>query len=107
MTRLSSKPRRPRIGRLLGAAVAVAGLLVGAVTVASAEDSVSHWNWRSVEMPKVMGNIFDRFWNDNPDIDLQVEDVNFIELIQKMELSARAGAMPDTFELWVLLGVEH
>ncbi len=101
MTRLSSKPSRSRTGRLLGAAIAVTGLLVGAVTVASAQDSVSHWNWRSVEMPKVMGNIFDRFRTDNPDIDLQVEDVNFIELIQKMELSARAGAMPDTFELWV------
>ena len=59
MTRLSLKPRISRISRLLGAAIAVAGLLVGTVTVASAEGSVSHWNWRSVEMPRVMGNIFD------------------------------------------------
>ncbi len=72
------------------------------VTAAPAEDKsvVTHWNWRSVEMPAVMSNVFDRF-RDQSDVDLQVEDINFIELIQKMELSARAGALPDTFELWV------
>lgn len=61
---------------------------------------VTHWNWRSVEMPKVMEEIFNRFEKEH-NADLQEEEVNFIELIQKMEIAGRAGALPDTFELWV------
>jgi len=61
---------------------------------------LTHWNWRSVEMPKVMGEIFDRFKKEHY-VDLQADEVNFIELIQKMEMAGRAGALPDTFELWV------
>jgi ABC-type glycerol-3-phosphate transport system substrate-binding protein len=95
------KSRRHKFGGLFLAAFLAASVFALGATAAAAEDTVSHWNWRSVEMPKVMGEIFDRFRKDNPGIDLQVEDINFIELIQKMELSARAAAMPDTFELWV------
>jgi ABC-type glycerol-3-phosphate transport system substrate-binding protein len=101
MGSLLQKSKKQIFGSILLATFLAASVFAVGATTAAAEETVTHWNWRSVEMPKVMGEIFDRFRKDNPDIDLQVEDINFIELIQKMELSGRAGAMPDTFELWV------
>jgi len=93
--------KKRRISSVVLGGLLAASILCFSAVPASAGDTVSHWNWRSTEMPTVMGTVFDRFRAENPDTELQVEDINFVELIQKMELSARAGAMPDTFELWV------
>ncbi|EGE61397.1 ABC transporter substrate-binding protein [Rhizobium phaseoli] len=79
----------------LGAAALPSGLLAQGKTV------VTHSNWRSTEMPDIFLKVFDDYRKANPDVDLQVEEIGFIEYIKKMELSGQAGALPDTFELWV------
>lgn len=81
---------------LMAAAFATA---LGA-TAARAE-TLTFSNWKSTEMPAVQNELFAEFRKENPKIDLKIEEIGFIEYIQKMELSGRAGQLPDAFELWV------
>jgi ABC-type glycerol-3-phosphate transport system substrate-binding protein len=62
---------------------------------------LTHANWRSTEMPEIFSKVFDDYRKANPGLSLKVEEIGFIEYIKKMELSGQAGALPDTFELWV------
>ena len=80
---------------MLGAAALPTGLM------AQDSSALTHANWRSTEMPEIFSKVFDDYRKANPGIDLKVEEIGFIEYIKKMELSGQAGALPDTFELWV------
>jgi sn-glycerol 3-phosphate transport system substrate-binding protein len=79
----------------LGAAALPFGALAQDKTV------LTHSNWRSTEMPDIFSKVFNDYRAANAGIELQVEEIGFIEYIKKMELSGQAGALPDTFELWV------
>ena len=81
------------------AALATAALHRG--VFAQERTTLTHSNWRSTEMPDVFTGVFDNYRKANPGLALQVEEIGFIEYIKKLELSGQAGALPDTFELWV------
>lgn len=69
--------------------------------MAQTNGTLTHANWRSTEMPEIFTKVFEDYRKANPGLDLKVEEIGFIEYVKKMELSAQAGALPDTFELWV------
>jgi sn-glycerol 3-phosphate transport system substrate-binding protein len=79
----------------LGATVLPSGVFAQSGAV------LTHSNWRSTEMPEIFTKVFSDYRAANPGIDLKVEEIGFIEYIKKMELSGQAGALPDSFELWV------
>lgn len=87
------------IKQLKAALVVASALLLAAP--AHAQEVLTHSNWRSTEMPDIFTGVFERYRKSHPNVDLKVEEIGFLEYIKKMELSGQAGALPDTFELWV------
>ncbi|MCY0149617.1 sugar ABC transporter substrate-binding protein [Hoeflea sp. G2-23] len=102
--KISTRFTVPLISRrmLLQSGVAALGAAALPSGVFAQDGAVlTHANWRSTEMPEIFSKVFDDYRKANPGLDLKVEEIGFIEYIKKMELSGQAGALPDTFELWV------
>ena len=84
--------------------ISATALLSASLAIAlpvSAQETITHSNWRSTEMPDVFSGVFESYREQHPHMELVVEEIGFLEYIKKMELSGQAGALPDVFELWV------
>jgi len=77
----------------------IGSVFLGGPIIAQETRTLTVWDWHSIEVPEVLGELYGRF-EQKYNAKVKVTSIAWGDLPNKYMIAAKAGALPDVGEIW-------